>query len=91
MVAFLDGAVAMGCIVAALFFLRFWRDSRDALFLTFAVAFGIFALNYAALGLVPFANETRPYIFLLRLLGFLAILGGIARKNRTGPRDSRHG
>ena len=87
MVGFLNGAVAMGCVVAALFFLRFWRDADDSLFLTFAIAFGTFAVNHAVLGLVPFADETRPYVFLLRLVGFLAILWGIVRKN-SGSRES---
>ncbi len=89
MANFLDGAVAMGCIVAALFFLRFWRDSRDRLFLSFSIAFWIFAANYAMLGLVPLADEERPYIFLLRLLAFVAILWGIVDKNsgRSQRRD----
>ena len=34
--AFFQGTVAMGCAVAGLFFLRFWRDARDRLFLLFA-------------------------------------------------------
>lgn len=87
MVAFLHGAAAMGCIVTALFFLRFWRESNDSLFLTFSIAFCVFAANYAILGVVPFADETRPYVFLLRLLGFVVILWGIVGKNR-GPRPS---
>jgi hypothetical protein len=87
LVPFLNGAAAMGCLIAAVFFARFWRESGDSLFLTFAVAFGIFAVNHAVLGLVPFADETRPYVFLIRLVGFLAILFGIARKN-SGSRRS---
>ena len=84
MVTLLNGATAMGCVIVALFFLRFWRESEDALFLTFSVAFAIFATNYAMLGLVSVADETRPFIFLLRLFGFVAILWGIVRKNRAG-------
>ena len=33
------GALAMACWVAGLFFLRFWRLSRDRLFVFFVLAF----------------------------------------------------
>ena len=36
----LMGAVAMASFVATIFFLRFWRQTRDSLFLLFAIAFG---------------------------------------------------
>ncbi len=39
------GAAATASLVAALFFLRFWRQSRDSLFLWFSVAFAIDALT----------------------------------------------
>ena len=82
MSTFLDGAVAMGCVVAGLFFLRFWRDTADRLFLYFASAFWVFAIGYGVLGMVPLADEKRQYVFLLRLVGFGAIIWGIAQKNR---------
>jgi Family of unknown function (DUF5985) len=82
MFMFLNGAAAMGCLVAALLFLRFWRDSHERLFFFFSVAFWIFAVNYGVLGLVPLAQERRWYVFMLRLVGFLAILWGIVQKNR---------
>jgi len=81
MLTFLNGVVAMGCFVAGLFFLKFWRSSRDRLFLTFGVAFWIFCVNYGVLGLAAFADEQRPYVFLLRLVGFVAILWGVVEKN----------
>lgn len=81
MLAFLDGAVAMGFLIAGLLFLKFWREARDRLFLTFALAFWIFAVDYALLGLLTFADEGRPYVFLLRLVGFVVMLWGIAAKN----------
>ena len=37
LLSFLAGATTMGFCVAALFFLRFWRNTRDGLFLSFAV------------------------------------------------------
>ena len=79
---FLYGASAMGCAVAGLYFLRFWRESFDRLFLLFAFAFWLLAVNYALLGTIQFANETRVYIFSLRLVAFCLILYGIFDKNR---------
>jgi hypothetical protein len=35
--AALLGAIAMASLVAALFFLRFWRDTKDRLFLFFSI------------------------------------------------------
>ena len=88
---FLDGAVAMGCSVAGLFFLRFWRDSDDRLFVMFALAFWMFAASYALLGLAPLVDETRPYAFLLRVTGFGIIVAGIAIRYRNiGRGEPRH-
>jgi len=81
MATFLDGAAAMGRAIAALFFVRFWRQSRDRLFLTFSLGFGCFGVTCAVLGLVPLATEAQPYVFLLRLIGFSAILSGIVLRN----------
>jgi hypothetical protein len=81
-VTFLHGAVAMGCTVGAVFFLRFWQQSRDRLFLWFAIAFFVLSLSYALLGLVTFASEWRVYVFVVRLFAFCLILYGIFEKNR---------
>ena len=43
------GAVAMASLVAALFFLRFWRQTRDSFFLLFSIAFGVDAATRLAL------------------------------------------
>jgi hypothetical protein len=80
--SFLQGVVAMGCAVAGLLFLRFWRDSRDRLFLHFALAFWTMGFSYTLLGLIAFATEWRVYVFALRLLAFCLIIAGILEKNR---------
>jgi hypothetical protein len=82
MVTFLYGAAAMGAFIIGLFFWRFWRQSLDRLFLMFALAFWILALDRTVLGIVSFASEWREYVFLLRLLAFSLILYGIIEKNR---------
>lgn len=75
----LAGAVAMGYFLGALFFLRFWRDTRDGLFIGFALAFALLALNQILAYGIP--DENRAYIYLLRVLAFTIILIAIVRKN----------
>lgn len=76
------GATAMAAAVAGVFFLRFWRDTRDRFFLFFALAFFIDAVNRAVLGLSIVSEETEPFFYLARLLSFMIILVAIVDKNR---------
>nr|WP_184087953.1 DUF5985 family protein [Sphingomonas xinjiangensis] len=78
----LAGAVTAGFATAALFFLRFWRDTRDTLFLYFATAFLLLGISQLILALGPIPDEYRAWVYLVRLAAFLLILGGILRKNR---------
>jgi len=80
--AFLLGVIAMSSLTAGVFFLRFWRDTRDSLFLAFAVAFLIEAVNRIASLLLVQPNEGTPWIYIVRLFAFLLILGAIVNKNR---------
>jgi uncharacterized membrane protein HdeD (DUF308 family) len=79
---FLVGVIATASLVAGLFFLRFWRDSRDSLFLAFGVAFLIEGANRAALIGSEHPNEGNPWVYLVRCFAFLIILAGITNKNR---------
>jgi uncharacterized membrane protein HdeD (DUF308 family) len=90
------GAIAMASLVAGLFFLRFWRDTGDRLFLYFAISFLIEGFNRAALGMSADPNEGRPFFYFVRLLSFLLILIAIIQKNlgkgdnsptKSAPRD----
>lgn len=76
------GATAFGFLVAALFFVRFFRDTRDGLFMYFAIAFVIEALNRCVLAFAPRPNEGDPSLYLLRAFAYSLILVGIYRKNR---------
>lgn len=82
---FLLGLIVMGCLVAGLFFLRFWRKTRDRLFAIFALAFWLLALNWTLLVMTS-RDEARPALYAIRLLAFVLILIGIADKNRAGRR-----
>lgn len=79
---FAQGALTALSMVAALFFLGYWRRTRDRLFAYFAVAFTIFAASWAALAIHPSIGEHDAYVYLLRLAAFGAILVGIVDKNR---------
>lgn len=80
---FLSGAVALGFAVCALFFLRFWRRTREELFLAFALAFLLLGTGQTILALANIPTEERGSIYLLRLAAFLLILVAIYRKNRS--------
>jgi hypothetical protein len=81
MIDFLAGAVALGYAVAAVFFLRFWRTTRDRLFLAFAAAFALLAANQVLAALLEAGDERTPFVYSLRVLGFLLILAAIVDKN----------
>ena len=81
MIEFLSGAVTLGFIVAAVFFLRFWRKTADRLFLAFAMAFFLLALNQALAQWLGAADERVGYTYLLRVIGFILILAAIVDKN----------
>lgn len=79
---FLSGAVTLGFVVAGLFFLRFWRKTRDGLFLAFAFAFWLMGAAQALLALGGMPVEERSWVYLIRLAAFAIILAAIARNNR---------
>lgn len=78
---FLIGVIATASITAGLFFLKFWRTTRDSFFLAFAASFLIEGLNRSAVLLEAKPNEGSPWTYLVRLLSFLLILAAILRKN----------
>jgi len=81
MIEFMSGAVTLGCMVAAVFFLRFWRKTADRLFLAFATAFVLLALNQGLSQWLGAADERVGYTYLLRVIGFVLILAAIIDKN----------
>ncbi len=80
---FLSGAVALGFLVCGLFFLRFWRRTRDELFLAFAAAFALLGIGQSILALANIPTEDRGSLYLFRLAAFAVILLAIVRKNRS--------
>ena len=86
MTLFISGAIVMGYWVAGLFFLRFWRQSRDRLFAIFGAAFWVLGAQRLALATsVEWAWGTT-WLYVVRLAAFLLILWAIVDKNRARAR-----
>ena len=81
-ISFMLGMISALSFTAATFFLRFWRRTRDELFLAFALAFALLGIGQAILALSNIPTEERGSIFLIRLAAFALILIAILRKNR---------
>jgi hypothetical protein len=85
MIEFLAGAVTLGYVVAAGFFLSFWRKTADRLFLAFAAAFAMFALNQLLAAALVVVIEPNSLVYVLRVLGFVIIIAAIVDKNVHKP------
>ena len=82
----LSGKAKAFVVVAAAFFLRFWRKTADRLFLAFAVSFVLFALNQAFSFALTVVTEPTNLVYGLRVLGFALILAAIVDKNLQSTR-----
>jgi hypothetical protein len=80
---FLLGIIVTCSFVAAGFFTKFWRATRDFLFLGFAAAFFLEGLNRAAFLILDKPSGGSAFIYIIRLLSYLLILAAIAIKNRA--------
>lgn len=83
---FLLGVIVTASLTAAMYFLKFWRNTHDPLFMAFAAAFTIEGLNRLSYLSLESPNEGSPGIYVVRLLAFLIILIAIVRKNRSRVR-----
>jgi len=79
---FLLGVIVTASLTAGGFFWRFYRQTRDTLFLAFAAAFAIEGINRMAFLVLDKPSEGSPIIYMVRLVAFLLILGAIVAKNR---------
>jgi len=91
MIDFLSGAVTLGYLVAAAFFFSFWRKTADRLFLAFAIAFALFALNQGLAFALTVVSEPWSLIYALRVIGFVVILAAIVDKNTTSGASTASG
>jgi hypothetical protein len=82
MIHLLHGVLIAGYAIAGLFFLRFWVSSRDRLFVMFAAAFWLLAIQRLALAATYEVIEDQALFYLLRLAAYIVILAAIIDKNR---------
>jgi hypothetical protein len=80
---FLLGVIVTASLAASAFFLKFWRQTHDKLFLGFSAAFAIEGVNRLAFLFLENPNEGNPLIYSIRLFSYLLILAAIVNKNRA--------
>lgn len=78
---FLGGAIVFGYWIIALFFLKFWRRTRDAFFGYFALAFLVLGIGRIAEAYLRTHEAETPVVYTIRLLGFVIIIFAIIHKN----------
>jgi hypothetical protein len=78
---FLTGAISLACFLVALFFLRFWRGTKDRFFISAALAF---ALEGVARGGSAFLrlDDSNPLFYGIRVIAYGLIIVAIWQKNR---------
>lgn len=84
----LKGAIWLAHILVGLFFLRFYRVTRDRLFVMFALSFWILALERTLLIVIQPEIQLRPYIHVVRLTAFLLIILAVVDKNRARSKSN---
>jgi hypothetical protein len=89
--AILVGGIATASLVAAVFFLKFWRATHDRFFLLFALSFAIEGVNRVALHVLVGVDEDVPLSYGVRLVSYSLILFAILQKNRRGPAKRTRG
>lgn len=83
MITIFIGAIAMASLVISLFFLRFWKTTRDRFFLFFAASFMLEAMNRVLIGISVLQNEESPVYYLIRLIAYSLIIIAIIDKNKA--------
>lgn len=84
---FMLGAIAVSCFLVGVFFLRYWRSSRDRFFLFLAVSFWMEALSRVDMAISNSLHEASPVHYVVRLLSYGVILIAIWDKNRMSGKD----
>jgi hypothetical protein len=81
--------IVYGIIIAeelfiALYFARFWRGTRDPLFLFLTAGFVVMAIHRCLLGYAKASGimlEQQTLFFVVRAASYLLILAGVLHKN----------
>lgn len=78
---FLVGVVATASLTCSLFFVRFFRRTRDVLFLAFALVFFVEAATRVATLSLARPNESSPWFYVIRAICYLMVVVVTVRKN----------
>jgi hypothetical protein len=78
---FLTGAISLASFVVALFFLRFWRTTRDPFFIFFSLSFALEGVSRGAAAFMQVA-DTNAMFYGLRVIAYGLIIVAIWQKNR---------
>lgn len=81
---FVVGVIFTASLISSLFFLKFWKRTRDSLFLAFSIAFLLESFLRLSLLFNDTPNESGPWYYLTRMVAFLLIVAAILKKN-YGP------
>jgi hypothetical protein len=77
----LQAGTATACVAAGVFLLRLYRTSRDRFFLYFCLALWLLGAHWTVLALDAGPEQTH-YLYAMRALAFLLIIGAVVEKNR---------
>jgi len=81
-IAVVQAVTATAAFANGLFFFRFWRQSRDALFAYFGAAFWLLAASWTLLAFFSPHGDALSDIYAIRLVAFLLMIAGMIAKNR---------
>jgi len=76
---FLHGALTLASAAIGLFFLRYWRASRDRLYLFFCAAFWLLSAQWLLFSALP---HLVTLAHVLRFVAFILIALAVLDKNR---------
>lgn len=78
---FLRGATMMAELGIALFFIQYWGETKDRIFIYFSAAFVFMAVSQIVVVLFGEGADFAPFAYLLRVAAFLLIIFAIVDKN----------
>lgn len=88
--SFFAGIACATFAASGVFFLKFWKASRDPFFLYFSVACWLLSIERISTVMLGCATdlprsqcESGVWVYLIRLCAFILIFIGILRKNRA--------
>ena len=87
LLGFINGALTTLFLVAAFFFVKFWRRTGETLFAAFAAAFALLGIAQPIPMFTGAQDEAQAAIYLIRLAAFALIIAAILLKNFTSKRD----